>query len=98
MVLLPGSYNTWKDYAELQADLEANGIAVDFCDVRRIDWFRNGRGLIDPNYWRGTLNPRPTVDWSFLDFLPSWNITGISEDSTKHWNALNDELMERLLP
>jgi pimeloyl-ACP methyl ester carboxylesterase len=27
---------------------------------------RNGKGLLDVNYWRGTLNPRPTVDW-YLD-------------------------------
>lgn len=28
-------------------------------------WFRgrNARGLLDRNYWRGSLNPRPTVDW-----------------------------------
>lgn len=24
---------------------------------------RNAAGLVDPNYWTGTLQPRPTVDW-----------------------------------
>jgi pimeloyl-ACP methyl ester carboxylesterase len=32
------------------------------------DWrrARNAAGLVDPNYWAGTLQPRPTVDW-YLD-------------------------------
>lgn len=31
--------------------------------VSRLDWLRNGAGLVDPNYWRGTLEPRPVLDW-----------------------------------
>lgn len=32
-------------------------------NVSRIDWLRNAAGLVDPNYWRGTLKPRPVLDW-----------------------------------
>ena len=31
--------------------------------VARWNWLRNAAGLADLNYWRGTLQPRPTVDW-----------------------------------
>lgn len=31
--------------------------------VSRFDWLRNVAGLVDPNYWRGTLRPRPVLDW-----------------------------------
>lgn len=31
--------------------------------MQRYDWARNAAGLTDPAYWRGNLNPRPTVDW-----------------------------------
>lgn len=31
--------------------------------VSRLDWFRNAAGLVDPAYWRGTLRPRPVLDW-----------------------------------
>lgn len=31
--------------------------------VARIDWLRNAVSFFDPEYWSGTLNPRPTVDW-----------------------------------
>ncbi|KAL2515261.1 lipase [Forsythia ovata] len=31
--------------------------------VSRIDWLRNAAGLLNPNYWRGTLSPRPVLDW-----------------------------------
>jgi len=24
---------------------------------------RNAAGVVDSNYWKGTLNPRPVVDW-----------------------------------
>lgn len=37
--------------------------------VSRIDWLRNAAGLVDPNYWRGTLRPRPVLDWYFLELL-----------------------------
>ena len=31
--------------------------------VERYDWLRNASGALTPDYWRGTLRPRPTVDW-----------------------------------
>lgn len=31
--------------------------------ISRPDWFRNAAGLVDPNYWRGTLQPTPVLDW-----------------------------------
>jgi len=31
--------------------------------VTRPDWLRNAAGLADANYWRGTLRPRPVLDW-----------------------------------
>lgn len=31
--------------------------------MNRLDWARNAAGLADVNWWRGTLSPRPTVDW-----------------------------------
>jgi hypothetical protein len=34
-----------------------------FVPARRYDWARNAAGLADGAYWRGTLAPRPTVDW-----------------------------------
>lgn len=38
-------------------------MSVTVAKVRRIDWLRNAAGLVDINYWKGTLEPRPTVDW-----------------------------------
>ncbi len=31
--------------------------------VTRPDWLRNAAGLRQIEYWTGTLEPRPTVDW-----------------------------------
>ena len=36
---------------------------VETASVNRLDWARNAAGLTDVNWWRGTLSPRPTVDW-----------------------------------
>ena len=44
-------------------DLKAHGLAVTTARVARWNWLRNAAGLADLNYWRGTLQPRPTVDW-----------------------------------
>lgn len=33
------------------------------CSLRLCCRARNAAGLLDWNYWRGTLKPRPTVDW-----------------------------------
>lgn len=31
--------------------------------VTRLCRLRNAAGVVDINYWKGTLNPRPVVDW-----------------------------------
>lgn len=31
--------------------------------VNRSDWSRNAGALTDMNWWKGTLKPRPAVDW-----------------------------------
>lgn len=36
---------------------------MEVADVSRLDWARNAYGLRFPEYWLGTLSPRPTVDW-----------------------------------
>jgi hypothetical protein len=43
--------------------LRSRGAAVKVARVARIDWARNAAGLLLPEYWKGTLEPRPTVDW-----------------------------------
>ena len=47
----------------MAADLKKRGLKVEVADISRVDWLRNAAGLVDINYWRGTLQPRPTVDW-----------------------------------
>lgn len=62
--MLPGLGNSSADYhafAELLQ--EKYNCDVEIAQVARIDWARNAAGLTDPNYWQGTLSPRPTVDW-----------------------------------
>lgn len=64
VVILPGLGNNAADYEDLKylltREYEYN---VQVTDVSRLDWARNALGLLDSNYWSGTLNPRPTVDW-----------------------------------
>jgi hypothetical protein len=70
-VILPGLGNSGADYDELVADLlqkagekgEEASLYVTTVDVARIDWLRNAAGVLDGNYWRGTLQPRPFIDW-----------------------------------
>ncbi|KAL6888600.1 hypothetical protein ACP4OV_009626 [Aristida adscensionis] len=64
-VILPGLGNNTGDYARLAAALrEDHGLpAAVVARVSRPDWLRNAAGLADPNYWRGTLRPRPVLDW-----------------------------------
>ncbi|KAJ4829085.1 hypothetical protein Tsubulata_050231 [Turnera subulata] len=66
-VILPGLGNNTGDYGKLKAILvkEYGVPAVVVAKVSRIDWLRNAAGLVDPNYWRGTLKPRPVLDWYF---------------------------------
>ncbi|GLI69690.1 hypothetical protein VaNZ11_014378 [Volvox africanus] len=63
VLILPGLGNNAADYAPLAAQLEACGMAVEVAQVTRPDWSRNSEALTDPNWWRGTLKPRPAVDW-----------------------------------
>lgn len=63
VIILPGLGNNQADYTALSAQLEARGYAVETVPIARIDWSRNAAALTDPNWWRGTLQPRPAVDW-----------------------------------
>ncbi|KAJ0967959.1 hypothetical protein J5N97_024876 [Dioscorea zingiberensis] len=63
-VILPGLGNNTGDYQSLVSTLEgAHGIPSVVAKVSRADWLRNAAGLLDPNYWKGTLRPRPVLDW-----------------------------------
>ncbi|KAG0453956.1 hypothetical protein HPP92_025260 [Vanilla planifolia] len=64
VVVLPGLGNNSGDYRGLTATLkDGYGIPSMVARVSRFDWLRNAAGLIDPDYWRGTLRPRPVLDW-----------------------------------
>lgn len=64
VVILPGLGNASGDYAQLAIDLMECGVAgVETAPVARLDWARNAAGVVKADYWRGTLAPRPTVDW-----------------------------------
>lgn len=58
-----GLGNNSEDYLKLQAVLEGYGITSFTANVSRPDWLRNAAGLLDLNYWKGTLRPRPVLDW-----------------------------------
>lgn len=60
---MQGLGNNTGDYDELVASLAARGITAVTAKVSRPDWLRNASGLLDGNYWKGTLQPRPTLDW-----------------------------------
>ncbi|GLT95482.1 hypothetical protein SLE2022_131620 [Rubroshorea leprosula] len=63
-VILPGLGNNTGDYKKLELTLqEEYGVPTVVAKVSRFDWLRNAAGLVDPNYWRGTLQPRPVLDW-----------------------------------
>lgn len=63
VVILPGLGNNSKDYAGLVEQLAGRGLHCEVAPVARLDWARNAAGLRQAEYWRGTLQPRPTVDW-----------------------------------
>ncbi|KAI3434819.1 hypothetical protein D9Q98_002876 [Chlorella vulgaris] len=63
VVILPGLGNNSKDYEGLAEQLQQRGLHVEVAPVNRIDWGRNASGLRYQDYWKGTLKPRPTVDW-----------------------------------
>ncbi|RWW40440.1 hypothetical protein BHE74_00054158, partial [Ensete ventricosum] len=59
-----GLGNNTGDYKDLVLTLrEVYGVPSVVPKVSRVDWLRNAAGLLDPNYWRGTLRPRPVLDW-----------------------------------
>ncbi|KAJ8771347.1 hypothetical protein K2173_026524 [Erythroxylum novogranatense] len=62
-VILPGLGNNTGDYEKLEVTLQEYGVPTVVAKVSRLDWLRNAAGLVDPNYWRGTLRPRPVLDW-----------------------------------
>ncbi|XP_074331551.1 uncharacterized protein LOC141668539 isoform X1 [Apium graveolens] len=62
-VILPGLGNNTNDYQQLVLTLQDYAIPTVVANVARIDWLRNAAGLLDPNYWSGTLQPRPILDW-----------------------------------
>ncbi|KAL3537213.1 hypothetical protein ACH5RR_000579 [Cinchona calisaya] len=64
-VILPGLGNNTNDYDKLALILNDYGVPTVVVKVSRIDWLRNAAGLLDLNYWRGTLHPRPVLDWYF---------------------------------
>jgi len=63
VVILPGLGNNTADYNELVTSLEARGLKAIVAQVSRLDWLRNAAGLLDANYWKGSLQPRPVLDW-----------------------------------
>ncbi|KAJ4780446.1 alpha/beta-Hydrolases superfamily protein [Rhynchospora pubera] len=63
-VILPGLGNNTGDYEGLVATLkEGYNVPCVVAQVSRFDWLRNATGLVDPNYWKGTLQPSPVLDW-----------------------------------
>ena len=63
VVILPGLGNCTEDYDDFASELESRGFSATVAKVIRPDWLRNAAGLTSLSYWRGTLEPRPTVDW-----------------------------------
>ena len=63
-VIKQGLGNNSGDYEGLVTTLkERYDVPCVVAQVSRIDWLRNAAGLIDPNYWKGTLQPSPVLDW-----------------------------------
>lgn len=59
-----GLGNNSNDYMGLACSLKDRyGIPSVTVQVSRLDWLRNAAGLLDSNYWKGTLRPRPVLDW-----------------------------------
>ena len=63
VVIMPGLGNAKNDYKALAELLMKEGLTAEIASVNRIDWLRNAAGVVDINYWKGTLNPQPTVNW-----------------------------------
>ncbi len=63
LLCVAGLGNSADDYEALAQRLRSQGLAVEVAQVARLDWGRNALALTDGNWWRGTLSPRPAVDW-----------------------------------
>ncbi|KAL2632601.1 hypothetical protein R1flu_004080 [Riccia fluitans] len=79
-VILPGLGNNTTDYDPLVSELKAWNVDVTVVQVPRADWLRNAAGLLDANYWKGTLSPRPVLNW-YLDRLRT-AINAVKADTT----------------
>ena len=94
-MILPGLGNNSKDYDPLAKAIRERGLLVDTAKIARLDWGRNAAGLLDLSYYRGTLQPRPVVDWcsppSHLPCFVSVSKTVFASSSCSH-----DELVRGL--
>ncbi|GAX73111.1 hypothetical protein CEUSTIGMA_g564.t1 [Chlamydomonas eustigma] len=63
VLILPGLGNNKADYHDLSIFLKELGLTVEVAAIARLDWSRNALALTDGNWWKGTLKPRPAVDW-----------------------------------
>uniref|UniRef100_A0A7S3VNG6 GPI inositol-deacylase n=1 Tax=Dunaliella tertiolecta TaxID=3047 RepID=A0A7S3VNG6_DUNTE len=68
VIILPGLANNAADYKNLSEILRQRGMDVEVAPITRLDWSRNAAALTDVNWWKGTLKPRPAVDW-YMDKL-----------------------------
>jgi len=101
--MLPGLGNSSGDYhkfAELLQD--KYNCDVEIAQVARIDWARNAAGLTDARYWKGTLSPRPTVDWYLnridgaLTALKDRGHTCPNHANTQCWGLVGASVPERI--
>lgn len=90
--MLQGLGNNTADYDGLRASLEERGFPCAVAQVARADWLRNAAGLLDANYWKGTLKPRPVLDWYALHPPCSLSKRAASQCS---WGASGLQLLER---
>lgn len=64
MVILPGLGNAASDYTALAESLRRRGHSpVTVVPIQRWQWALNALGFFTADYWRGTLQPRPLLDW-----------------------------------
>ncbi|CAL9755824.1 unnamed protein product [Musa acuminata subsp. burmannicoides] len=64
VVILPGLGNNTGDYKDMAMTLrEGYGIPSVVARVSRVDWLRHAAALLSPGFWRGSLRPRPLIDW-----------------------------------
>ncbi|KAH9321197.1 hypothetical protein KI387_015836, partial [Taxus chinensis] len=54
------------DYQQLASSLEAKGVRTFVAEISQLDWLRYASGLLDGNFWKGTLCPRPLLDWYLI--------------------------------